>query len=116
MKARKRKLPPVRQVRTRKGNHPSNPYAEGAAELPRLEDRHGYPFAARKAVISDEVPTEKGEPIYVLRASNPFAGMVLRFIVNASEALKVPLKERARIARIAAAMDAWRERDRGATP
>src|SRR5678816_4938054 len=32
---RKRKLPPVKQTRVRKGNHPSNPYAEG------LTDREG---------------------------------------------------------------------------
>ena len=54
------------------------------------------------------------EPTYTLRASNPFSGMVLRFMANCSTALNIPLKERAEIVKMAAAMDAWREKNSGA--
>lgn len=40
----KRKLPPVRPMRARKGNYPANPYA--GERLRRHEDRKGWPFPA----------------------------------------------------------------------
>jgi hypothetical protein len=64
-----------------------------------------------------QIQTEKGEPVYVLRASNPFSGMVLRFMANAAVALSIPSLEVNKIRATASAMDAWRERlDRGKTP
>lgn len=55
-----------------------------------------------------QIQTEKGEPVYVLRASNPFSGMVLRFMANAAVALSIPSLEVNRIRATASAMDAWR--------
>jgi hypothetical protein len=49
---KKKKLPPIRYVRTRKGNHPSNPYEAERKTVPYLKDRPGYPFAARKPAIA----------------------------------------------------------------
>lgn len=110
----RRKLPRVKQVRTRKGNQPSNPYtAEATTALP-LEDRAGYPFAARKADLSDDAQlgvAAVAEPVYVLRASSPFSGMVLRFMANASVALDIADDEAQQIRQTALAMDEWREKN-----
>jgi hypothetical protein len=62
------------------------------------------------------IPTEKGEPVYVLRASNFFAPMVLRFIASASADLGLMPTERTKIRKIALAMDEWRKKNRGKTP
>jgi len=50
-------------------------------------------------------------PEYVLRASQPFAAMVLRFMANAAMALEIPPKDRQQILETSLAMDAWRERN-----
>jgi hypothetical protein len=120
---RKRKLPPVKQTRMRKGNHPSNPYAAEAATALRHEDRPGWPFPARRVDLTDEAQlgsppppittTLGGEPTYILRASNPFSGMVLRFMANAAIALSIPPDEARKIRETALAMDLWRERNSG---
>jgi hypothetical protein len=102
MKKRK-PLPIKRPARVRKGNLPSNPYTDG------IRDREGLPLSPPLP----HIPTEKGEPIFVMRASSPFSGMVLRFMVNASAALGIDNKDRDQMVRIAAAMDAWRSKIAG---
>lgn len=117
---KKRKLPPVRQVRARKGNHAANPYAAEAKVLPRHEDREGWPFAARKADLTDEAQLgppppplapaspPSDEPVFMLPASDPLSGMIVRFWANANEQARP--HEVAAARELAARMDAWRRR------
>jgi hypothetical protein len=114
--------------RHRKGNHPANPYAAEAAILPRLEDRPGYPFAMRKADLSDEAQLgqpppppqapaaspEGAEPTFVLRASDRLSGMLVRCWAGLTADFGLapaPVIDEAR--RIASAMDAWRQKNSG---
>lgn len=127
----RRKRPRVLSKTLRRmGNHSANPYP--APEL-RHEDRKGWPFSAQpnrdgppgpfkstmpqKTDLSDEAQLGKPEeePTYVLRASSPFSGMVMRFMVNASIAFDLLATEREAIRKAALAMDEWRK-NRGNTP
>jgi hypothetical protein len=115
--------------RMRKGNHPSNPYADEVATAARLEDRDGWPFPAprgKPAATSDEawlgrqLPSPRAppasvkgdEPTFVLRASDPLSGMLVRFWAAANEypAAAVSPKDTAAARALAARMDDWRER------
>jgi hypothetical protein len=117
----KRKLPPVKPARIRKGNHPSNAYAAEAKTALRHEDRKDWPFPARRADLSDEAqlgsspsPAGQAEPTFVLRASDPLSGMLVRFWANAHEHDR-PLQA-ANARALGDAMDAWREKHRGKAP
>jgi hypothetical protein len=56
-------------------------------------------------------PAEGAEPAFVLRASDPLSGMILRFWANANE--RTLPYEAAEAHMLAARMDAWRERNSG---
>jgi hypothetical protein len=122
----RRKLPPVRsKTLRRKGNNPANPYP---VPEQRHEDREGWPFAApratkAKADLSDEAQLgrpappqqapaaspEGEEPSFVLRASDPLSGMLVRSWANMSAELGLGHPDAIAAARrCALQMDEWR--------
>jgi hypothetical protein len=105
-------------------NIPANPYQTDA---PLLEERPGYPFARQwfRADLSDDAQlgrqpppppqapaasAEDTEPTFLLRASDPLFGMIVRFWANAHEKT---LHQRVLAAArdLAARGDAWRDRN-----
>ena len=90
-KSKAPKLPPVKRVSVRKGNHPSNPYQMPAEQ------------------IETPPPSSDGriEPSWTMHASDPLAGPIVRFWANASRArLTSHEYEAAHI--LARRMDDWR--------
>lgn len=134
-----RKLPPVRKVRTRKGNHPANPYADKAKTAAPLEPRRGPPppianlstepplpyrdlHAEAQRIqpldLSDEAqlgPSRDAEPAFWIPASDPYSGILLRFWANVRKAAgSIHPADFAAAHALAAEMDAWRNRNSGA--
>lgn len=98
-------MPPVKKRKplpARRGhsNLPSNPYAAEAKTALRLEDRPGYPFAARK-VFDDE-------PELVLKASEPHAVETVELLAKLFAASGKPSES---MGRLAVSMRAWLERN-----
>ena len=87
---RKRKLPPVKQTRVRKGNHPSNPYAEG------LTDREG---------LSIDI-----EPVLEIRASERHGPETVEMMAKLYAAMGFKHEY---IAKLAVRMREWREINSG---
>ncbi len=106
---RKHKRPPIKQTRVRKGK----PYAPGLDLHARAQQIQPLDLSAPLPPQPHIPTTLGGEPTYILRASNPFSGMVLRFMANAAFALSIPLEEARKIRETALAMDLWRERNSG---
>jgi hypothetical protein len=104
----RRKLPPVRSKTLRRvGNHPANPY-------PVPEETLGMHEKAQRIQpldLSDEAQLGKPaeEPSFVLRASDPLSGMLVRAWANMSAELGLQSPDTlADARRIALAMDEWR--------
>lgn len=76
----------------------------------RRDDIPANPYPTNVPALGPETPAND-EPVFMLPASDPLSGMMVRFWANANE--KTKPRDAARAHEFAARMDEWRRRNHG---